>query len=128
MGSTYSAECRKCGNRFEVSEGGGFSFHLLRCDLCSNVKHLSFEQIGEPHLAYLKGLDVPYSMATEERDREIQRSYRGKPLSQADYDRAVEKIAGHCQCGGSFKFDARPRCPNCRSADIIKGDITVMYD
>lgn len=31
----------------------------------------------------------------------------------------VEGCAGHCTCGGSFALDAPPRCPQCRSTDLL---------
>lgn len=59
MGMEYTAKCNKCGHEFEVSEGGGFFFHLLHCDKCGKQKSISFDEIGEPHLQYLKGLGAP---------------------------------------------------------------------
>jgi hypothetical protein len=53
----------------------------------------SFEEIGESHLKFLKGLNVPYSLATMDNDRHIQKSYTRKPLSRTDYYAAVEKMA-----------------------------------
>ena len=55
MGCTFEAECRDCGHEFRGHRGGGFFFHLLRCDTCGEDKGLSFDAIGEPHLRYLKG-------------------------------------------------------------------------
>lgn len=128
MGRIYQAECKECGSSFEVSEGGGFTFHLLRCDLCANTKTISFKEIGEPHYAFLKGLKVPYSIATKDSDRHIQKAYSGKPLSREDYYAAVEKVAGQCRCGGSFKMDAEPRCPHCRSTNLMGGETKLLYD
>ncbi|MFZ0926434.1 MAG: hypothetical protein WCE82_12175 [Halobacteriota archaeon] len=31
----------------------------------------------------------------------------------------VEKYAGKCACGGSFKVNAPPRCPQCKSSDVL---------
>jgi hypothetical protein len=128
MGQTYRAECKECGYKFEISEGGGFTFHKLRCDACGTSKSISFREIGEPHLRYIKGLKIPYSMLTEESDREIQENYPGEPLSESDYYAAVEKIAGKCRCGGLFKFEAGPRCPKCRSTQLARGETTICYD
>jgi hypothetical protein len=60
MGHTNSAKCKSCGHDFEVDHGGGFFFHLLRCDNCSKTKSLDFDEIGEPHIQYLKGSGIPY--------------------------------------------------------------------
>jgi hypothetical protein len=31
----------------------------------------------------------------------------------------VEKYAGKCACSGSFKVNAPPRCPQCKSSDVL---------
>lgn len=120
MGQTYEANCDKCGHKFKLNMGGGFFFHLLKCDKCGKDKDISFEEIGEPHLRYLKGLGGPYCVATTEHDEYIRKHYPGEPLSEEEYHLEVEKIAGKCKCGGHYKFDAPPRCPKCRSEDITK--------
>lgn len=130
MGMQYEAVCAACGTHFAVSEGGGFCFHLLRCDACGLPRSIGFEEIGEPHLRYLKGLKVPYSGATAEHDREVQRTYRGKPLGERDYRAAVEQLCGTCECGGRFRFEAPVRCPHCRGEYRRTGAEPglVMYD
>ena len=120
MGATYEATCNKCGHKFKLNIGGGIFFQLLKCDKCGKDKYISFEEIGEPHLGYLKGLPGPYSAVTWEHDEYVQKNYPGEPLSQEEYHLEVEKIAGKCKCGGHYKFDAPPRCPKCRSEDITK--------
>jgi len=30
----------------------------------------------------------------------------------------VERTVNKCKCGGSFTYDAAPRCPECHSVDI----------
>jgi hypothetical protein len=128
MGHKYGAGGKTCGCKFEVSEGGGFLFHLLRCDACGESKSMSFEEIGEPHIRYVKGMKIPYSMATAQNDLRTQEKYPGKTLSARSYHIAVEKLAGSCQCGGFFKFNTKPRCPKCRSTKLSKGEITLFYD
>jgi hypothetical protein len=120
MGMLYSAICNDCGAKFQVDEGGGFSFHLLKCDKCGESKSLSFDNLGEIHKRYIKGLSVPYSMATKEKDEYIQKNYPGEPITQQEYHKEVEKIAGNCKCGGQYKFNAPARCPNCKSANIVR--------
>lgn len=117
MGQQYTAICNACGKRFTVSDGGGFTFHLLHCDACGCERAISFQEIGEPHLRYLKGLHVPYSVATAEHDRRVKEAYAGEPMGRDEYERAVEQLCGACECGGRFRFDAPARCPVCRSAD-----------
>ena len=130
MGTRHCVICRACGQKSNVDEGGGFVFHLLHCDRCGDAKSISFEEIGEPHLRYLKGLPGPYAMATRRHDEWAKKNYPGEPLSDAEYHSAVEEIVGSCQCGGSYRFDAPPRCPKCRSTDLADdpsaGDI--LYD
>jgi Zn finger protein HypA/HybF involved in hydrogenase expression len=118
MGHTYGAKCGECGAEFEVSEGGGFTFHLLHCDRCGKGKSISFDKIGELHLRYVKGLDMPYSTVTWDSDRFIQETYTGEPISEAEYHQEIEKLTRKCRCGGRYRFDAPPRCPKCRSTDI----------
>ena len=100
-----------------VSQGGGFCFHLLHCDQCGKEKSIGFDELGEVHLRYLKGLSGPYSIATRDHDKEVQERYPGEPLSEAEYDLKVEEVAGKCKCGGRFSFDAPARCPLCKSDD-----------
>lgn len=42
-------ECSKCGTKFKVSEGGGFTFHVLHCDKCGMEKRTEFNELGEIH-------------------------------------------------------------------------------
>ncbi|MFH1743624.1 MAG: hypothetical protein ABIH23_31860 [bacterium] len=129
MGHTCDAKCLKCGEEFSVNEGGGFSFHLLHCDRCGKEKDVTFEELGEIHLQYIKGLPGPYCMATSERDRAIQEEYEGEAITEEEYHAEVENIAGvHEECGGQFRFEAPPRCPKCGSDEIEKSEPTVLYD
>ena len=120
MGMSYGAICNDCGAKFTANEGGGFVFHLLHCDRCGAERAISFDEIGEPHLRYIKGLDVPYSEVTAEHDRHIQQTYPGEPMDRDEYEAAVEQLCGQCECGGAYRFDAPPRCPECRSANLRK--------
>jgi hypothetical protein len=49
-------------------------------------------------------------------DRRIQREYPGEPLTRAEYHAAAEATLDPCSCGGRFRYDARARCPECRSS------------
>lgn len=130
MGHTYRTVCRKCRSSFKVKEGGGFFFHLLHCDSCGAEKSIGFDEIGEPHLRYLKGLKVPYCMASAEHDRQVRQKYPGEPMTEEEYHAAVEQICGSCDCGGQFRLDAPPRCPRCRTPYQKTGreGIDVFYD
>ena len=131
MGTEYRAKCKKCNTEFTVHEGGGFSYYMLHCDTCGKEKSISFKEIGEPHLQYLKGLPGPYSVSTSEHDRKIQENYPGEAIGEDEYYLIVEKLAGNCSCGGNFKFNAKPRCPKCRSTKIYNNtpdDEIILYD
>lgn len=130
MGTRYSATCSNCGYRFSIDEGGGFLFHLLKCDNCGEDKSISFEELGDVHLRYIKGLPGPYCIATSEQDKNIQRNYPGEPLTNNEYSEEVEKMAGKCECGGQYRFNAPPRCPECKSKRLTEdseGD-RINYD
>ena len=130
MGMCYAATCDACGTHFTVSNGGGFFFHLLHCDTCGAEKSIGFDEIGEPHQRYLRGLRGPYCMASAEHDRRVREAYRGEPMTEEDYHAAVEELCGTCDCGGQFRFDALARCPRCRSSAHQrdpKGSLT-FYD
>ncbi|MFA8435751.1 MAG: hypothetical protein ACEPOZ_14635 [Marinifilaceae bacterium] len=128
MGHCKRAVCRSCGFHFQVEHGGGFFFHLLRCDQCGETKDIGFDQLGEIHLAYLKGLGGPYCVATMEQDKYIRENYQGKAISLEEYHSKIERLCGQCQCGGQFRFNAQPRCPECKSTEIEEGEKTLLYD
>lgn len=128
MGHRVEAACRKCGNAFTIDHGGGFSFHLVRCKRCGKTKSIGFEELGELHLRYLKGLSGPYCIASSERDKYVREHSRVEPISEHEYHIGIESVAGSCECGGEYSLKARPRCPKCRSTRIDEGEPTVMYD
>lgn len=43
MGTLHDATCRHCGKSFEYSEGGGFQFAIIQCDLCHRARSVSWE-------------------------------------------------------------------------------------
>ena len=129
MGEEYLAKCNKCGFKFNVREGGGFIFHLLRCDTCGKEKSIRFREIGELHRQFIKGLDRPYSAFSSEHDLDIQENYPGLPITEEEYYAKVEEIVGDCECGGKYKFNALPRCPECKSLELEDtGEISICYD
>ena len=128
MGHSYRAFCRECRSCFTVNEGGGFFFHLLHCDACGAERSIGFDEIGEPHPRYLKGLKGPYCVASSEHDRHVRESYPVEPMGEDDYHAAVEQICGTCDCGGTFRFDAPARCPECRAEYRSSGsEGTLIY-
>lgn len=129
MGYSVQARCRDCGETFTVSHGGGFSFHLVRCDKCGETKSIGFDELGELHLRYLKGLPGPYCIASAEHDRQVREDAQIEPISEEEYHRGIEAIAGKCKCRGQFTVDAPPRCPKCRSKRIKESKLPpLMYD
>ena len=117
MGSATGYQCPGCGTRFEASEGGGFSFDLLHCDRCGAAQSVAHCDMGDVHLAFIKGLKTPYAVARAEMDAEIQRTYPGQPLGEAAYHALVERQLPPCPCGGRLTYAAPPRCPRCGSTD-----------
>lgn len=128
MGSRYEVICKECGKKYDANYGGGLSTHLLHCDKCGKEKWIGFSELGEIHLKFIKGLDTPYSIATGESDKYTQDNYPGDPINEDEYFRLIEEFAGKCECGGSYTFDAKPRCPKCRSKDSKSATLTVLYD
>ncbi len=118
MGRFYRERCKECGFEFVVKSGGGFFFHLLRCDTCGETRSVNHKGIGEPFLRYVKGLKGHYSSVTMERDEDIQANYPGEPITEEEYHSVVAEMLGKCSCGGKYRFDAPPRCERCRSAEL----------
>jgi len=96
MGYSLTAICKDCGTEFRVSEGGGFFFHLLHCDVCGKDKSITLLELGD---------DAFFNFSKE-----------------------VEILAGACDCGGHFKFNAKPRCPNCKSTNYKSMGDLLLYD
>ncbi len=128
MGHQVEAKCRKCGDTFTIDHGGGFVFHLVRCKKCGKTKSMGFDELGEFHLRYLKGLSGPYCVATSEHDKYVREHAQVEPISEDAYHKGIEAVAGTCMCGGKYSLNARPRCPKCRSMRIDESGPTVMYD
>jgi hypothetical protein len=116
VGNAAGYICRACGTKFVVRHGGGFFFDMLYCDRCGRAQSVGHQELGDIHLRFVKGLKTPYAVARAEMDRRIQRDYPGEPLSRDDYHVAAESTLDPCPCGGRFRYDASPRCPNCRSS------------
>ena len=111
MGHELGARCLHCDHTFTVQHGGGFFFHLLRCERCGKTRSVGFDELGELHLHYVKE-HLPL-----------------EPITEDDYHRGVEEFAGRCCCGARFTFDAPPRCPKCRSTRLGEGDgPLILYD
>ncbi len=90
---------------------------------------MSIDELGELHLRYVKGLDVPFSSVTRREDELIRAEFDGTPISAEEYHRAIEARLKKCACGGSYLFDAPSRCPDCSSPALeYADDPHIMYD
>jgi len=123
-------EVRRMWRRIWGESRGWFTFHLLRCDRCGKTKSIGFDKLGELHLRYLKGLEIPYSSVTWEFDKSVQQHYPCEPISEAEYHKENEKLQRKCRCGGRYLFEAPPQCPKCRSTniDIDEAAGGILYD
>lgn len=128
MGMRFEAKCLDCGNTFMLDDGGGWVFHLVRCNECGGTKEVYFEELGDLHLRYLKGLRAPYSTMSAEFDKYVREHAPVEPISEEEYYRGIDTVAGKCSCGGDYSLDAPPRCPKCRSTRVEKGRIDCCYD
>ncbi len=128
MGSANAAQCLDCGKAFTVSHGGGFFFDLLRGGQCGKARAIGFDELGDLHLRYLKGLPTPHCMAGATNDKEVREYVEVEAISATDYWAGVEEFAGCCDCGGKITFDAPARCPACRSVLFEEGPELIRYD
>ena len=88
-----------------------------------------FDEIGEAHLQYLKGLKGPYCVASSEHDNNVRENYTGDSISEEEYHESIERIASQCKCGGHYRFNAPARCPKCKSDDLEETDgMFICYD
>jgi hypothetical protein len=85
MGHEVEAKCLDCGTTFTVMHGGGFFFHLVRCDKCGRTKSIGFDDLGELHLRYLKGSPGPYCIASSEHDEHVRKHLPVEPISEDEY-------------------------------------------
>jgi predicted Zn-ribbon and HTH transcriptional regulator len=127
MGSSSAARCPDCAYQFTVSDGGGFTFHQLRCASCGRAKNIGFDELGDLHLRYLKGSATPYSVAFANEHQYVREHLDIESISSEDYYAGVE-AAATCDCGGALSFSAPPRCPKCGSCRIEEGAAFIQYD
>ena len=127
MGCINGVICKDCGTKYEIRRGGGFTNHDLHCDKCGELKTVDFWDLGEIHLKFIKGLDIPYCVATGASDKYIQDNYPGDPIDEDEYHRLVEEFAAN----EWRKYTKAPtRCPKCRSANYEKdpNGKYILYD
>jgi len=122
MGRVYQATCHDCGHQFRLEEGGGRHFEQLRCHLCGAVKTTGYSEIGEPFSRYSQGLKACVGIDSDEEAERIAGQLT------AEYRRAVESMFDKCSCGGAFRLGAPARCPKCRSTELERGEVKLLYD
>ncbi|SDY61865.1 hypothetical protein [Tindallia californiensis] len=88
MGREFLAKCKKCGEIFNVREGGGKDSVLLHCDTCGKEKLLTKNDLDK---------NVPLI-----------------DQSGISYHERIEAYAGECR-GGKYRIKAKARCPICNS-------------
>jgi hypothetical protein len=105
-------------------------FDQLHCDQCGKVWSIGHRDMGDLHLGFVKGLGRPYAIARAASDARIQREFPGPVVTREAYYAGVEAMAPACECGGSFRYGAGPRCPTCRSTSEqwTEGRTLVHYD
>lgn len=72
--------------------------------------------------------NIAYCVASSEHDQYVREHMQVEPISEKEYNKGIEAIAGKCQCGGNRRLDAPPRCPKCHSMRIEEGETTIYYD
>ena len=101
-------KCKNCGRDVPLPQErplhAGFSnVGVLYCD--SHLSTLTFSTFDVKYAA-LVGEKHPWALSSGEKAR-------------------VEEALRACPCGGRFRFDQSPKCPECRSDLII--DLTPIY-
>jgi len=119
MGAEYRGRCNACGTTFTYKESGGFCFHVLRCDTCGRSKMVEHDKPDGPDALFSRDLSSDLESPADE---------PAGPIDRGTDVAAVERKVRPCRCGGRYRFDAPPRCPRCRSTDIDRGEITLLYD
>lgn len=128
MGITYKAECRDCNSRFYINIGETKVAYLLHCDKCGEDKVVPHSKIPEIEKRYYDFLN---EMRAKYEDDKIQITAEDKQAlrdSEKLYFSEIENYAGQCECGGYFKKNAKPRCPNCESRKIKEIKVLEYYD
>jgi hypothetical protein len=97
MGTLLSVICNACGSTSEQLDGPVMMGFNPRCDRCGATTFVSIED--------LCAADPP------DLDPAGEDAWR---LREA----RLSKVAGPCECGGTFDNDAPLRCLSCRSTDI----------
>jgi len=116
MGHLFGVICKDCGEKYNVSEGSGLIFHILRCDACGKGKPIRVKKLEE--ICSILFEEINSSIFIPSLHHHIF-SIDANPFGSNDYFTycfKLEDFFGRCCCGGHFRFNVLKRCPNCRSA------------
>jgi hypothetical protein len=59
----------------------------------------------------------------------LQQLFLHGEYERSEYEGRAEALLKPCDhCGGRYAFDALPRCPQCRSTRIERGQLILHYD
>ena len=119
MGIEFEAKCNDCGAVLSIGcvSVNDFSI-LLRCERCGGEKFIGDDEIEQAKSRELKKLFMPDRVASLDHNKGVKGDYQRELVSEEEYIREIERIAGTCKCGGKPKFDAPPRCPECTFASV----------
>ena len=79
---------------------------LLHCDACGSTVSVNYDRIPE----------IVQDFWSE--DRCIGTKVWAD--KQHRYNAQLDSIVGQCNCGGHFRIEAKPRCPNCLSDEFTE--------
>ena len=88
--------CPFCANEIDISYPNSIhaGFNDSGFMYCDNSSHLVTWSILDKYYKALVNGAVPWLLSAEEKNK-------------------IETAVINCECGGSFKFSAKPRCPHC---------------
>lgn len=128
MGAGYDMKCNDCGEQFQARIGGSMSAEQLRCWRCGDATMVGYEDMGLLALrrwGFRFGLDSFFLWGLDELAATNPELI---PITDVEYNRAMERKAGRCSCGGRYQLIAPMRCPRCRSIELTEGEVYCHYD
>lgn len=108
MGKLYHYQCNSCKHEFEFTQGPIMAGHVAHCQDCGKEKLIPPDDLP-PELWGYHTFD-----------------YQWEPGLADDEPKLIAEVTGLCSCGGSYSLKAAPRCPKCRSLDLIKDEAYII--